>query len=213
MKPQPDAPSGNRFLTTGQIAAHCGVNFRTVIRWIKKGYLRAQRLPGRGDHRVEVRDFVAFLHEHQLRVPEEWASTSPPPSTAREAAASRVLIVDDDLAMARAIQRALRSAGYDTQIAQGGFEAGIAIESYRPHLITLDLLMNGMDGFGVLASLRKLGKLDSLRVLVLSADTEDRLTQARAQGAHAVLRKPFTNEELIRCATELAPISQEVPHV
>jgi excisionase family DNA binding protein len=60
-----------RTLTTGEIAHYCGVNFRTVIRWIKRGYLNAFQLPGRGDNRVEVGDFLAFLERHNIPIPEE----------------------------------------------------------------------------------------------------------------------------------------------
>ena len=58
-------------LTTGEIARYCGVNFRTVIRWIKRGHLRAYQLPGRGDNRVELEDFLEFLREHRMPIPEE----------------------------------------------------------------------------------------------------------------------------------------------
>ena len=54
-----------RTLTTGEIANYCGVNFRTVIRWIQRGQLRAYQLPGRGDNRVEVHNFIAFLRENK----------------------------------------------------------------------------------------------------------------------------------------------------
>ncbi len=57
--------------TTGDIAKYLGVNFRTVGRWIKKGYLKAFQLPGRGDNRVTREDFFEFLQEHGMPVPEE----------------------------------------------------------------------------------------------------------------------------------------------
>ena len=63
-----------RTLTTGEIAQYCGVNFRTVIRWIKRGYLNAFQLPGRGDNRVEIGDFMAFLEKHNIPIPEELQS-------------------------------------------------------------------------------------------------------------------------------------------
>ena len=69
-----------RTLTTGEIAHYCGVNFRTVIRWIKRGYLNAFQLPGRGDNRVEMRDFLAFLERHNLPIPEELQEIEPNPS-------------------------------------------------------------------------------------------------------------------------------------
>ncbi len=58
-------------LTTGEVARFCGVNFRTVIRWIERGHLEAYKLPGRGDNRIPVTDFVSFLEKNQMPVPEE----------------------------------------------------------------------------------------------------------------------------------------------
>ena len=112
-------------LTTGEIAQYCGVNFRTVIRWIKRGHLKAYQLPGRGDNRVEVQDFLNFLREHDMPVPEDFQQFS-----------LRVLIVDDDDAMAKNIQRVLRRAGFDTEIAADGFRAGTLAESFSPAVIS-----------------------------------------------------------------------------
>ena len=47
-------------LTTGEAAKYCGVNFRTVIRCIERGHLKAYKLPGRGDNRIPVKDCVRF---------------------------------------------------------------------------------------------------------------------------------------------------------
>ena len=63
-----------RVLTTGEVADYCGVNFRTVIRWIKRGQLDAYQLPGRGDNRIEVDDFIDFLITHKMPVPDELKS-------------------------------------------------------------------------------------------------------------------------------------------
>ena len=60
-----------RILTTGEIAEYCGVNFRTVIRWIKRGHLEAYQLPGRGDNRIKVEDFIHFLDEHKMPIPDD----------------------------------------------------------------------------------------------------------------------------------------------
>ena len=48
-------------LTSGEIATYCDVNLRTVIRWIESGKLKGFKLPGRGNNRVLVSDFVSFL--------------------------------------------------------------------------------------------------------------------------------------------------------
>ena len=58
-------------LTTGEAAKYCGVNFRTVIRWIERGHLDAYKLPGRGDNRIPVDTFVDFLRQNDMPVPDE----------------------------------------------------------------------------------------------------------------------------------------------
>ena len=58
-------------LTTGEVARFCGVNFRTVIRWIERGHLEAYKLPGRGDNRIPVAEFVLFLEKNHMPIPEE----------------------------------------------------------------------------------------------------------------------------------------------
>ena len=58
-------------LTTGEVAKYCGVNFRTVIRWIERGHLEAYKLPGRGDNRIPVDSFVNFLKGNNMPVPDD----------------------------------------------------------------------------------------------------------------------------------------------
>ncbi|HYD59108.1 MAG TPA: response regulator [Noviherbaspirillum sp.] len=179
-------------LTTGEAARICGVNFRTVIRWIDRGLLHAYKLPGRGDHRVPMEELRRFMRENGI-----------PDPTAPVMPARRVLVTDDEPAMARAIERVLVQAKFETAIASNGFEAGAMLHTFRPGLITLDLRMPGVDGLGVLRFLRQTGLPGPLKVLVVSADTDDRLKQALALGADAVLRKPFSNEELLAAVERL----------
>jgi len=69
-------------LSTGEIAKLCDVNLRTVIRWIERGALKGFKLPGRGNNRVRVEDFLAFLVEHEIPIPAELQEDSPPESVA-----------------------------------------------------------------------------------------------------------------------------------
>ena len=62
----------------------------------------------------------------------------------------RVLIVDDDDAMAKAIRRVLKRKGYETLIAPDGFSAGAMLGTFIPHVVTLDLSMPGISGREVL---------------------------------------------------------------
>ena len=61
-----------RSFTTGEVAYFCGVSFRTVIQWIKRGHLNAYQLPGRGDNRIGVGDLLNFMEEYGMPIPEEF---------------------------------------------------------------------------------------------------------------------------------------------
>ncbi|GAA6166778.1 response regulator [Sessilibacter corallicola] len=181
-----------RVLTTGEAAKYCGVNFRTIIRWIERGRLKAYKLPGRGDHRIREDDFVVFLKENDFPIPEEF-----------EAQSSRVLVVEDSKEMASAIARVLRREGMDVAIAHDGFSAGAMMSSHKPRMITLDLKMPGLDGFGVLEFIRNNSEYKSIKVLVISAEPPAALERALVEGANAVMEKPFDNIELVEKIQEL----------
>jgi CheY-like chemotaxis protein len=116
----------------------------------------------------------------------------------------RVLIVDDDTHMARAVRRVLDRAGYVTALAHDGLQAGLMLASFNPHVVTLDILMQGMSGIGVLKFVRNADRFRSPRVLVLSASNGKQLQDAVSAGADDVLTKPFENETLLERVARLA---------
>lgn len=178
--------STEKVLTTSEVARLCGVSQRTVIRWVERAELHAYKLPGRGDHRVTAAELRRFMRKHGM-----------PDSTEPQDAAPRVLIVEDDGVMARAIQRVLKRAGFETASASNGFVAGSMLHSFRPALMTLDIRMPGMDGLEVLRALRKTPPPSALKVLVVSGSDREELAAALRAGADGVLVKPFSNEELL----------------
>lgn len=177
----------NKSLTTGDIAKYCGVTLRTVIRWIERGSLKAYKLPGRGNNRITPEDFVAFLTAHEMPIPAEF----------RQQENNRILICDDEPAFAKAINRTLARAGYATEIANDGFQAGVSLVTYRPWLMTLDLSMPNIDGFEVLRHVRGNPDLEPIKILVISGQHQSDLDKAINLGADLALAKPFVNEDLI----------------
>ena len=175
-------------LTTGDIAKYCDVNLRTVIRWIDNGSLKGYKLPGRGNNRVKVEDFLLFLNENNMPVPDELAAKSQN---------KNILIVDDEAAIARAIQRVTMRAGYTTLIANDGFQAGLLLASYKPALMTLDLSMPGLNGFEVIKYTRANKEFDNIKILVISALDQKQLEKACEYGADMALSKPFENKSLL----------------
>lgn len=180
-------------LTTSEAARLCGVSFRTVIRWIERGELGAYQLPGRGDNRVPVPELRRFMRANGI----------PEPAELREDMPRRILIAEDDLSMARAMERVFKSAGFATAHAADGFQAGLLLHSFKPGLLTLDLGMPGVDGFGVLRELRANPLPFACKVLVVSAGSTAELQEALALGADSALPKPFGNEDLLAAVARL----------
>src|SRR5437867_2949184 len=117
-------------LTTGQVAKYCGVTFPTVLRWIERGELKAYKLPGRGDNRIRLSDFMDFMTRHEIPVPPELRSSK-----------TGVLVVDDDPVDAAFVESIVRKMGHETRIATDGFFAGTQLLSFLPAVVTLDLKM------------------------------------------------------------------------
>jgi len=187
-----------KHLTTGDVAELCGVNYRTVIRWIHTDLLTAYQLPGtRGDNRILMRDFLEFLRDHRVPLPSELQ-----PYT------RRVLVVEDEEPMAKAIKRALERKGYEVMVAPDGFLAGALAATFSPAVMTLDLKMPGLSGMDVLKAIRNDPELAAIKIIVVSAMPEEELQAALEAGADDILEKPFKNKDLV---AKVARFADAVP--
>jgi CheY-like chemotaxis protein len=111
-----------------------------------------------------------------------------------ERRAKRVLVVDDDPDMRRAINELLVDQGLRVDLASDGREALDRARDAAPALVILDLTLPIVDGFTVADELRL--RFGVLPVLAISAD--GRAPQkARRVGAYAYLRKPFELDDLL----------------
>ena len=143
---------------------------------------------------------------------------------------SLILIVDDQPTNIQTVGAHLTAAGFDVMPALSGEQAMQRIGARLPDLILLDLLMPAMDGFEVLALLRKDPKTAALPVIVLTAmHDRELLVRAFTSGAVDYVTKPFVVEELLarvrthlelkrtrdhlaRIAKEQAELTQIVAH-
>jgi two-component system, OmpR family, KDP operon response regulator KdpE len=112
----------------------------------------------------------------------------------------RVLVVDDEPQILRALRAALKGHGYDVQTAADGEEALDALALHPPDIVVLDLVMPGKSGFDVVREVR--GWSQSAQrtpaIIVLSARGEDRdKVTALDLGADDYLTKPFSMNELL----------------
>ncbi|HOA24797.1 MAG TPA: exopolysaccharide biosynthesis polyprenyl glycosylphosphotransferase [Aggregatilineales bacterium] len=110
---------------------------------------------------------------------------------------SRILIVDDDVAIGRQLELLLTRRGYKTVHATNGTAALAAAEEWKPDLVLLDVLMPGMDGFEVLQRMRQLNSTVSTPIIMLTAlSSMPDKTKGFEGGADDYIVKPFTNSEL-----------------
>ncbi len=108
-------------------------------------------------------------------------------------AGPRALVVDDELAIRRLVSLELASQGFQVESAASGEEALQRLQTMRPAIVILDLLMPGMSGWEVLPILRERG----IPVIVLTArDTEADRIRGLNLGADDYVTKPFSPEEL-----------------
>ena len=108
---------------------------------------------------------------------------------------ARILLVDDEMSIQRAMTPLLRSRGYEVEAAGTGREALAVMEAGPPDLIVLDLGLPDMDGLDVCRSVRE--RWDT-PILVLSArGAEKDKVAALDEGADDYVTKPFGPEELL----------------
>jgi CheY-like chemotaxis protein len=108
-----------------------------------------------------------------------------------------VLVVDDEPLIAMALQAALEDAGYAVATAANGRHGLERLaEAPRPDLVLLDMMMPVMGGPAMRATMTADPALRGIPVIVLSSLPEETV-RARVDNVAAVLRKPYTAEQVI----------------
>ena len=108
----------------------------------------------------------------------------------------RILVVDDDLAVCRSIDRALRLEGYEVATVATGHEALDAVAQNSPDALVLDLQLPDLDGLQVCRRIREAGNDTPILMLTARHGIDDRV-QGLDAGADDYLVKPFALEELL----------------
>ena len=115
-----------------------------------------------------------------------------------------VLLVDDDPDIRAMLAFCLEDAGFSVREASDGATALAALEARAPELMVLDLMMPGVDGFGVLSAMRERDLAARTRVLILSCRVDERdLVRGHELGAAEYLTKPFDPDALADALTAL----------
>jgi two-component system, OmpR family, KDP operon response regulator KdpE len=120
---------------------------------------------------------------------------------------ARILVVDDEVEIMRALQRSLAAHGYEVFVAKNGEDALEEVARHRPDLMLLDLGLPGISGLEVC---KKVRESSNLPIIVLSVkDTERDKVLALDLGADDYVSKPFSiNEVLARVRVALRHSAQ-----
>lgn len=111
------------------------------------------------------------------------------------AAKQKILIVDDDVNIAELISLYLIKECFETMMVHDGEEALAAFKEFAPHLILLDLMLPGIDGYQICREIRK---VSNIPIIMLSAKGEifDKVLGLEL-GADDYIIKPFDSKELV----------------
>jgi len=179
------------WLTLGQAARFLGVAQSTMRKWADQGVVPGIRTHG-GHRRFRRGDLEAFLVR----------SAAGP-----QQAGPTVLLVDDDDRMRELVRIELEREGYDVQLAASADEGLAAIETSKPELVLLDVMMPHVDGWEMLRRIQERHGAGAIPVLMFSGQVDEAARrQAAFGGASGFVGKPFDLDELVHQAKAIVPV-------
>ncbi len=191
----------------GQIAveSELGVGSRFVVSIpLGRDHLASDRVdlsPGGPTRAVRAESFVQEALRWLPDDPAAQGSTDAALSvaaTAAPASRQRIVLADDNADLRTYIQRLLEEPGYEVQALANGEQALAEVRASKPDLLITDVMMPGLDGFGLLRAVRGDPGLRDLPVIFLSARAgEEAKVEALDAGVDDYLVKPFSARELM----------------
>jgi len=176
------------FLTPKQVSELLMVSPITVRQWAQKDLLKAELTAG-GHRRFFRHEVERFARERGLTF------------NLQRPDKLKILVVDDDEHLLNYLVELFKRFPEigAVEVAQSGFEAGIKISSFEPHLVLLDLIMPKLDGFEVCQQLKKSPMTRAIRVIAMTGNySEKNVEKIMSCGAEACLSKPFKSKELLK---------------
>ncbi len=171
--------TGKPYLTPNEAAALLMVAPATLRVWADKGLLKAHTTAG-GHRRFLREDVEHFRH-------------------GRGGDGLRVLIVDDEASLVRYLTALLQEiAGTRVATAGDGFSAGHLVHAFRPDVVLLDLMMDGLDGFQVCRQIKSDPATRHIRVIAMTGyPSPENIERILAAGAEICLSKPLDDDRLL----------------
>ncbi len=175
-------------LTVFKASKYCNVSPKTIINWIEAGHIKAYKTVG-GHRRINITDLEAFMRKQGIPIPDQGVDEG----------RRRILVVDDDPIIVETIVQALEEDEYDYDVisASDGFEAGIQVNHFKPHLLILDIMMPDIKGYEVCKKIKGDEETKDTKIIVLSAYLdEEKFKKMKDNGADVCFSKPLPLPQL-----------------
>ena len=118
--------------------------------------------------------------------------------------AKKILIADDEPNIVTSLEYLMQKRGYEVKVARNGDEALALVESFRPDVVLLDVMMPRRSGYEVCQQIRERADWRHIKLVMLSAKgREAEVNKGLSLGADSYVTKPFSNQELIAKIDEL----------
>ena len=170
-----------KVFTTGQVAKICKVAPRTVSKWFDSGRLRGYRIPGSQDRRIPREALIRFLKEYGM-----------PLGELEEEGWHKVLIIGaEQLFIDRVRELLPEDDDYKYELANSGFEAGTAAQSFHPDTIIVDLAMGRSEALQIAQNLRRNEHYKDTLILALASEDEPNPEALTQYGFNDAFKKPF----------------------
>ncbi len=165
-----------------EAARFCRISVNTLHRRIKEGEIRCFHAGGGRTVLIEREEIVRFLNQHNIPLPEELATRK-----------IKLLVVDDDEKLLRALRRFFEKTGeFEVETVSSGLAAGFQIQSVKPHLILLDIMLGDIDGRELIQILRKNPEFKNIKIIAFSGFIkEEEVSHLLKLGFDAYFSKPF----------------------
>ena len=120
--------------------------------------------------------------------------------------ARRILIVEDELDEAELLEKKLKAEGFIVAVVHNGFAALSTADSFRPHVILVDLGLPGFDGLQLTEALRDLPGINDVWIFATTGRTDEvSKKRARAAGIDMFFAKPLDHSDLAEVLRLLTP--------
>ncbi len=175
-------------LTVAKASEYCRVSSKTIINWVESGYIEAYKTVG-GHRRINKKALEAFMKKQGIPIPNGEVGDE----------RIRILVVDDDPIIVETIVLALEEdeSDYEVISASDGFEAGLQVNHFKPHLLILDIMMPDIKGYEVCNKVKSNPDTKDTKIIVLSAYLdEEKFKKMKDYGADACFSKPLPLPQL-----------------